>query len=286
MKLLFTLLLLTSWVYALEEELPIASKSAGEFVSPSHGQLVTQTHSSFFPKVNPITGEYNEEETDFIVAGCQPLSFRRFYNHLNSPDPRYGAWRVNPESSFVANFQWNKSSLFASVGDDDGSMLFLGECKNAYLSDGRTVMSYCLDTQNSHGYTNLGQDPRQTQLNFWPEYGNEGKSRYLGFVQDGSGRKREFYTPWYNWHKESRIHLDPRKWVVKLSPQNWIPYQLIVTKELLPNGNVIVYEHQKWQDEIHHPFPQLIRSITAYNHDESQKLGEIHFDYIQLQLAL
>lgn len=140
-------------------------------------------------------------------------------------------------------------------------------------------MGYRLDAQNHYGYTNLGSDPRQTQLHFWPEYGNAGKSRYLGFVQDGSGRKREFYTPWYKWHEQAHVHLEPRKKTAQLFPQNWIPYQLILSKETLPNGNVILYEHQKWQDELDYPFPKLLKSITAYNHDQTQKLAEILFDY-------
>ena len=75
MKIFLTFILLSSSLFALEEKLPSTSKSTGEFTPPSHGQLVTQAHTSFFPKVNPITGEYNEQETDLVVAGCQPLSF-------------------------------------------------------------------------------------------------------------------------------------------------------------------------------------------------------------------
>jgi hypothetical protein len=58
-----------------------------------------------FPKVNPISGEYIEEECDLVVAGCVPLSANRFYHHLAPFSSVYGGWQVNPESSIKANFE-------------------------------------------------------------------------------------------------------------------------------------------------------------------------------------
>src|ERR1700722_283169 len=95
------LFFLTSYLCAFDE--PEANKSAGEVVSPTRVDIVNHAEKAFLPKVNPISGEYVEEEVDLVVAGCEPLSFRRFYGHMNISDRRYGiGWRVNPESSFFA----------------------------------------------------------------------------------------------------------------------------------------------------------------------------------------
>ncbi|MCC5832529.1 MAG: hypothetical protein JJU12_05755 [Chlamydiales bacterium] len=45
-----------------------------------------QAFNPTIPKVNVVTGEYCEEERDFVVAGAQPLSIRRFYNHQGYKD--------------------------------------------------------------------------------------------------------------------------------------------------------------------------------------------------------
>ena len=81
--LLAVVLFLFSTLFALED-LPKASMDAGTYVSPVRPEHVIQTQASFFPKVNPrfCTGEYVEEETDLLVAGCESLHFRRFYGHM------------------------------------------------------------------------------------------------------------------------------------------------------------------------------------------------------------
>lgn len=59
--------------------------------------FLTSTDYRITPKVNPVTGEYCEEELDLVVAGSEPLSVRR-YSNSNAPyDPRYASWRYNPE---------------------------------------------------------------------------------------------------------------------------------------------------------------------------------------------
>jgi hypothetical protein len=275
MKYLYVLVFLFCCAHALET--PKASKT-DPILSPAKAHLVENFQASFFPKVNPITGEYVEEETDLVVAGCQPLSFRRFYSHFCPIDPRYG-WMINPEISMYANLQWNKSGLFAAIGEEGGSIVYLSDSQTANI-DGRNISSYCLDKSNTNAYTNLGTfDPHNTRLYFTPENGNEGKSRFLGFVQDGSGRKREFYTQWHKWHKPVTVHFIPRRRTAEMEPQSWIPYQLIVNKEILPNGNIIRYGYERWQDELVHPSPQLVTSITAYNCDETKVLGKITLSY-------
>ena len=84
--------------------------------------FLTSTDYKITPRVNPITGEYCEEELDLVVAGSQPLSIRRFYNSNAPYDPRYATWRYNPEAFFVANFEWKEQELFAAIGEVDGSV--------------------------------------------------------------------------------------------------------------------------------------------------------------------
>ncbi len=50
--------------------------------------FLTSTDYRITPKVNPVTGEYCEEELDLVVAGSEPLSVRRYYNSSAPYDPR------------------------------------------------------------------------------------------------------------------------------------------------------------------------------------------------------
>jgi hypothetical protein len=126
MYLIFIFILLLTTSYAEENSynegdvlkniIESSTHSVGNHNIPSPGGLVTHSVSSFFPKVNPVSGEYVEEESDLVVAGCEPISFRRFYGHLATPDCRFGAWRINPETSIVANFL-GPSPQSAAVGE-------------------------------------------------------------------------------------------------------------------------------------------------------------------------
>lgn len=89
---------------ASEEDLSDFGECAKEKILDKRENFFrTSTDYQITPKVNPITGEYAEEEVDLIVAGAEPLSLRRFYNHFSPYDPRYASWRYNPEHFFVAN---------------------------------------------------------------------------------------------------------------------------------------------------------------------------------------
>lgn len=102
-------------------------------------EVILDTRQNYFPtsidykiapKVNPITGEYCEEEIDLSVAGACPLFVRRFYNSKAPYDPRYAHWRYNPECFFVANFEWPEQEIFASLGEADVSICsFSRSCK-------------------------------------------------------------------------------------------------------------------------------------------------------------
>jgi YD repeat-containing protein len=93
------------------------------------------------PKVNVITGEYCEEECDLIVAGTEPLSYRRFYDHLGHKDTVYGHWRINPECFMLLNFELSRFchrdyQKLAGCGREDGSIiLYERGVDNAYVFD-------------------------------------------------------------------------------------------------------------------------------------------------------
>ncbi|MCB1181735.1 MAG: hypothetical protein KDK55_06940 [Chlamydiia bacterium] len=121
--LVLFLLLMSHFLWSEEEIECFDFEAATEHaLDKRQNYFLTSTDNKITPKVNPITGEYCEEELDLVVAGCQPLSVRRFYNSGSPYDPRYAAWRYNPEAFFVANIEWQGQEVFAAVGDFDGGI--------------------------------------------------------------------------------------------------------------------------------------------------------------------
>ena len=114
-------LLFVSSLFATED-LPDLQASKEVILDTQENYFLTSTDTRITPKVNPITGEYCEEEVDLVVAGSQPISIRRFYNSSAPEDGRYANWRYNPECFFVANFELHELEIFASIGEADGSV--------------------------------------------------------------------------------------------------------------------------------------------------------------------
>jgi hypothetical protein len=128
------ILALCSCLFAKEN--PIDLKAKETILDHRENFFLTSTDYRIIPKVNPISGEYCEEEMDLMVAGSQPLSIRRFYNHLAPYDPRYASWRYNPESFCVANLEWKNQEIFAAIGDSNGSICsFQRSNANHYVFD-------------------------------------------------------------------------------------------------------------------------------------------------------
>ena len=124
--LLLFLLLVMSFLFAEEAPDIFDFQASKEHVlDQRQNYFLTSTDYKISPRVNPITGEYCEEELDLVVAGSQPISVRRFYSSNSPYDPRYATWRYNPESFFVANLEWGGQELFAAIGDIDGSVCSL-----------------------------------------------------------------------------------------------------------------------------------------------------------------
>jgi len=234
----------------------------------------TSTPYKISPNVSPITGDLIEEEIDLVVAGCEPLSIRRFYNHTAPYEPRSGGWRYNPEAFFVANFEWAGQETFAAAGTADGSITSFKPSAN--------VCSF-----NPEGFINFTPSGQTHPLNTKINYSRvpskkKGYFSYRGEIVDGSGAKRSFDSGPHCWlsnlitdvkRKSRDIHID------MYTPNCWTPYQLHVHEEKRPNGNIICYSIATWKDCKHFRKPHLLSGITAYNSDKTKVLASISFAY-------
>lgn len=158
--------------------------------------FLTSTDYRITPKVNPITGEYCEEELDLVVAGSQPLSVRRFYNSCAPYDPRYASWRYNPESFFVANLEWGGQEIFAAIGEVDGSVCSLKRSATIpYTFDFELPKSFAISGSTGQSH------PLNTEISYYRLGDHKDKHRfqYMGTIVDGSGRERSFASPMHRW---------------------------------------------------------------------------------------
>lgn len=276
------LVLMSNFLWAEDEIEFFDFEAATEHVlDKRQNYFLTSTDYKITPKVNPITGEYCEEELDLVVAGCQPLSVRRFYNSSSPYDPRYATWRYNPEAFFVANIEWQGQEVFAAVGDFDGSVSSL---KRADPST--------FNFQPSKGFAISGSDgtshPLNTKINYWKKGDPKDKHRfeYHGTITDGSGRSRSFasamhrWTHYVHWTEKKRGFVWGSDTTWRIHANTWTPFHIPITEEKLPNGNILVYTYTQWKKEKQNfPLPKLLSSITAYNSDKTHVLGTINFHY-------
>ncbi len=267
------------------EENPFNPEAAKETVLDQQENFFpTSTPNKIVPRVNPITGDLIEEEMDLIVAGSEPLSVRRFYNHTGVYEPRYGGWRYNPETFFFANFEWPGQEVFAAMGEFDGSI--------ASYKPSSTPYTYTFNLTNSlTHFTPSGQThPLNTKVSYYKIGDKDNKERFSwqGMITDGSGTQRLFVSKMHKWlgdihaEKGKKTFLEPgSKRKYRITPNVWTPYQIPIYQETRPNGNIITYSNAKWKDDALYPTPVLISTITAYNSDKSKILGTLTFKYNQ-----
>ena len=142
----------------------------------------------------------------------------------------------------------------------------------------------------SNSYSNLtaeglsGQgDPKNFSMVYWrwtsPK--NNKFFSWKGFIRDGSGRTKEFFTEAYEWHKPhtKSFKKDFNTYTFDLPPRNWLPCHLFICKEVLPNGNILKYEYSPWRGSKLCPTPFNLQQITAYDSKEEKILARIDFDY-------
>ena len=285
-KILFlisSLFLISNNTFAETERSPVfeASYSEEVILDKQQNHFPTSIDYKIAPKVNPITGEYCEEETDLIVAGACPLSVRRFYNSKAPYDPRYAHWRYNPECFFVANFEWPEQEIFASLGEADGSI-----CSFSHPCKERPFFQFTIPKNFLFIPTEGSSHPLNTTLHYKKIPHNKHKQHYHyeGIITDGTGRKRFFSSESHPWthsikwteRKKGFGWFSDTTWLI--CPNTWTPYHLPITEERLPNGNLLCYTYLPWKKESY-PLPQLLHTLTAYNSDKSHVLGFIHFHY-------
>ena len=250
------------------------------------------------PKINVVTGEYCDEECDLQVAGIEPLSINRFYNHHTGLYNRcYGHWRVNPETFMLFNFEKiGGGQTFTAVGESNSSFFVYEQPVNS---------GYVIDAAKNRSFTNTpslfsGQNhPLNTRVFY-----NKGhivrthpKSLRLqddccwweGHLKDGSGRERSFRTDIRQWPqagKEWPCHKSrhPSSGEIFKTPLEFIaPYQAQITEERRPNGNIIRYEYEDVNasnSSFDHELPTsyLLKSIKAYS-KKGILLGSIEASY-------
>lgn len=259
------------WLFAFSCHFSIAAEANKSNVP----NISIQTHT-YFPKVNPMTGEYVEEICDFIVAGSEPLSIRRFYNHtFNSPTANlYSSWRINPETLIRANFEYTKNPYHPRnvlIGFRDGG---------AVLLEKQRANTFSFDPEIQSSWINAGSDEISGQTNlknitvtYWKHHAkDEEKFSYAGRLIDGTGRKVEFETNYFKWLKKKNLNGNEQR------PECWTPYHCPIKKETLPNGNFLVYTYEKYGDHKHWPAQYRIKQIQSRNSCD-QLMGCINLDY-------
>ena len=192
MKWIALFLLCTSSLFGtLFEDLIDPHAYKQHVVDQRENYFQTSTPYKISPNVNPITGDLIEEEIDLVVAGCEPLSVRRFYNHTAPYEPKSGGWRYNPEAFFVANFEWAGQETFAAAGFADGS-----------ITPFHPAANFCTyDPKHFTNFTPTGQThPLNTKINYYRAPSKEkGYFSYRGEIVDGSGARRSFDSGTHCW---------------------------------------------------------------------------------------
>jgi hypothetical protein len=263
---------------------PILFASTPTINSPEasikHDKVFDQPINSFlkkspdlhFPDVDPYSGRLSYDCIDFTVEGVQPLIvFRQFM--YGPQDSRTGFWDFNRRSHFGGNFELNGLERFLAVGTNTGGILSLKPNPD---------WKY-----NSKGYCNFGQSGQTHAKNIALNYHklgdpkNKQRFQFKGELKEGDGSVRYFSSRMHSWNHpvecvfKYKAYFGLTRYVKRgcFMPTVWTPYELDVTKERLPNGNWLYYEHEPWQDERIHPRQSRLKKLTAYNREQTKVLG-------------
>lgn len=262
-----------------------AFSSDDETIDLNH--VIIQTPSPITAKVDVVTGTYLENSEDLQESSAEPLRVRRFFCSGSPSDKFYGGWFFNPESYLVANFEY-KNNLFAACGEEEGAI-------NRYkdLSSGR--YGYTIDCHNDYVHSSLNgqRDPLNTRINYQKEFfpkKNKRKEifRWRGEILSGDGTRRYFDSDYWHWHTPSYSYqagFFKEKKKVEAYPHIWMPYQLRISEERRPNGNVVKYFYNEKEPIFHHscfidgPKFQTLSAIEVWNRTKSKILGRVNFNY-------
>jgi RHS repeat-associated protein len=252
------------------------------------------TAFAHLPKVNVITGEYCEEALDLQIAGIEPLSIRRFYNHtVGIFNAIYGHWRFNPESYVIFNFEaFDKGDqTLVAAGTPEGSF---------FLYERPLNQGFQIDVGKHRSFTNSasldsGQNhPSNTRVFYTKKHIPQCDDRrsvedcwWEGSIKEGSGRERFFKTEVLPWPQAGKPwpcarHQHPCSGEITEEPLIFrAPFQALITHERQPNGNLVYYEYQNiyptWANS-----PQnstyLLKKLQAYS-QQGTFLGSIAIHY-------
>src|SRR3984885_1886421 len=184
MKLLLLAALIPTLLFAEVEEAFDIDATKQKVIDQRENYFQTSTPYKITPNVNPITGDLIEEEVDLVIAGSEPLSVRRFYNHTAIYDPRYGGWRYNPESYLVANFEWPQQECFAAAGELNGGIASFKASDTPYHYTFNAPMGYA--HFNPSGQTH----PLNTKITYIK---NIDRKKKLRFSWQGNDRLLSVY---------------------------------------------------------------------------------------------
>jgi RHS repeat-associated protein len=267
-------------------------ESLGKESSVVHDKVFDQPVNSFaqkspdlhFPDVDPYSGRLSYECIDTAVEGVQPLVVSRQF--LYGPqESRTGFWDFNRRAHFGGNLELG-SDRFLAVGTNTGGILPL-----------KPNPDWKYD---SKGYCNYGKSGQTHAQNISFHYDkvtdpkNKQRFQFIGELKEGDGSVRYFTSRMHAWNHrvesvfKYKAYFGLTRYVKRgvYLPSVWTPYELDVTKERLPNGNWLHYEHEPWQDEKVHPRQSRLKKLTAYNRDETKVLGWLSYHYSPGKLTI
>lgn len=275
MKLFFYTLLLFNPLSAKIADLKV-SHGTPKVANPSERVNFPLTHHfSITPRVNVATGEYLEEEEDMVVAGCEPISLRRFYGHQGPHDAVFNYWRYNPEHFCAANLSFGEQEKFIAIGGKDGSIFSYKKFHANMITSG-PIQGYVQRDLSGQKH------PLNTKIFYEPtEKGRKEGFCWKGKVIEGDGTQKLFLSEKMEWDSDVRYYSKQEadyKWT---SPEEWTPYSLPFYEIRQPNGNIISYCYAKdTYPFLKHPiFSYRIDKIVAYNSTKTKILGFIDFKY-------
>jgi RHS repeat-associated protein len=236
-----------------------------------------------FPDVDPYSGRLSYDCIDFTVAGIEPLVVSRKFMY-GPQESRTGFWDFNRRSPFGGNLELG-SDRFLAVGTNTGGIIPLKPDPWKY---------------DSKGYCNFGKSGQTHAQNITFQYDkvtdpkNKERFQFKGGLKEGDGSVRYFTSRMHAWNRPV-LHKKKTKalfglmynvYTYRYNPGVWTPYELDVTKERLPNGNWLHYEHEPWQDETIFPRQSRLKKLTAYNRDETKVLGWLEYHYSPGKLTI
>ncbi|MCH9628165.1 MAG: hypothetical protein S4CHLAM2_18200 [Chlamydiales bacterium] len=240
---------------------------------PTYTFNALSTFNPYLPKINVITGEYCETDCDLVVAGIEPISYRRFYAHLSGDDFVYGHWHINTETQSIFNFDSTKYGRKKNTiktrfgkGEDNG---------NFFLYERNENNHFYFDSSKHKSFTHSNLSGQSHPLNSKTTYsrikGKEKRYTYSGVLKSGNGNESHFTSDKVTL-LENRSMNDPTPFP---------PYFAMIKEERRPNGNIIQYDYTDYNGYVCDIHRYMLKSITVYNSSRTKVLGALNIHYVR-----